>query len=182
MSDWCVGASGRSRCTHRSVWAPHLSEAKTPFPPTDPGEPYLDQRALDDSAHVQPPLRHIRVVVVQVWWKGQQMRFEIFCREVNMREMMWVFICHKTHHSHSRFSLRHKSVSVRAVTSSCPCLTFTSSQISSKQMLKAYLDFLKFESVEALTALSLSQSSMTETEMWLILSINVFILKKWTNV
>lgn len=44
---------------------------------------YLDQSFLDDAAHVEPPFGHIRVLLIQVGWKGQQMWLEIFCRKKN---------------------------------------------------------------------------------------------------
>lgn len=46
----------------------------------DPRDPHLDQSILDDPAHVQPPLCHVRVVVIQVGREGQQMRSEILCK------------------------------------------------------------------------------------------------------
>ncbi len=60
------------------------------FPWKDLRELHLDQRVLDDSAHIQPPFCNIRVVVVQVWWEGEQMRSEIFCRE-NSKRMWYAF-------------------------------------------------------------------------------------------
>lgn len=39
---------------------------KQRFPQKDLRELYLDQRVLDDSAHIQPPFCNIRVVVIQV--------------------------------------------------------------------------------------------------------------------
>lgn len=48
-------------------------------------ELYLDQRAPDDPAHVQPPLCNVGVVLVQVGRESQQMRLEVFCREKSRR-------------------------------------------------------------------------------------------------
>lgn len=60
---------------------------------------YLDQGVLDDSAHIQSPFCNIRVVLVQVWWKGQQMRSEIVCREWEIYEC--ILTCWKDEESSS---------------------------------------------------------------------------------
>lgn len=64
-----------------------FTRIKPRFPLKDLRELHLDQRVLDDSAYIQPPFCNVRVVVIQVWWKGEQMRSEIFCREES--KFMW---------------------------------------------------------------------------------------------
>lgn len=82
---------------HAAPADPHLSSQtltkKKPCVPMRRGrggglrDLYLDQSILDDTAHVQPPFCHIRVLLIQVRWKGQQMRSEIFCTE--NRKCIW---------------------------------------------------------------------------------------------
>ena len=42
---------------------------------------HLDHGGFDDPAHILPPLRHVRVVLVQVGREGEEMRFEVFYRD-----------------------------------------------------------------------------------------------------
>lgn len=64
-----------------------FTRVKLRFPRKEARELYLDQRALDDSAHVLPPLRHAGVVLVEVWRKGEQVGLEIFCRKGSVRRL-----------------------------------------------------------------------------------------------
>lgn len=47
--------------------------------PEGAGYTHLHQGLFDNSADVSPPLRNVRVVIVQVWRKGQAKRSEFLC-------------------------------------------------------------------------------------------------------